>query len=56
MLHCEMVVTVEAGAVTVTVWVGLFGAAAAKIARVENAIALENIILSRVRIGCWVWG
>jgi hypothetical protein len=41
-----MVVTVEAGAVTVTVTVGLFGAAAARIARLENTIALENIILS----------
>ena len=40
-----MVVTVEAGAVTVTVVVGLFGAAAAKIAKLDSARALGNIML-----------
>jgi hypothetical protein len=48
-----MVVPDEAGAVTVTVFQG-FGAAAAKIARVEKTTALENIMLRNLGDFEWV--
>ena len=45
-------VTVGPGAVTVTVDVGLFhGEAAARIVKLDRAIALENIMLSRAGVG-----